>query len=177
VLTHPSSLIYCYPYHAVLAFSLRLKQRSLLWLKLNNLVNNWWDFVKFCSTVTNPEMSEIQLKFMTMLYDQTDIISMWNIFRILSLQLLAKVPFSNFLRYIATGEVDKFVIFCCKSTSVFWMPKTVVYLSCWFYDESCMYLILVCRLLKWRWLRKFAEIWEVSYCTCTGFDWFIFWNV
>jgi len=47
-------------------YSVHMSPSKLHWLKRNNFVINKNILMKFCSTVMNPVLSEIQLKFFTM---------------------------------------------------------------------------------------------------------------
>lgn len=48
------------------------QKASILWLKLNNIVDSWRNFTKFCSNVAHRVANEIYLKFLTMPYILSD---------------------------------------------------------------------------------------------------------
>jgi len=76
----------------------------------------WWTlkFTKFCSTVIDPLLNEIQLKFCAKPYNQT-CITMYNIFTILSLWLhviitfwILQVLWLSFYRW--DGQIYNFLV-------------------------------------------------------------------
>jgi len=79
--------------------STSVSTRAALWLRLNNCVNNWWNFAA-------SNVNEIQLKFPARSYSQTCTITQ-NVFTLLSLCLHATVIFSKFLKVQISGERQK----------------------------------------------------------------------
>ena len=92
------------------------------WLKLNNFVGSWWNVMKFCITVINPVLDEVQLKFPITPYTQT-CTNVPNVSQYCRYAYVhATLTFFKFLKVQwlhFTGEVEKCIIFRSEISSIF----------------------------------------------------------